>query len=126
MTNLANLFDTLGRFVEARAYWSAALTIDSNFWMARANKGRGLMYYAGALYDPGQAKVFAFHAHCDIVKAVELASKHRHLSDYKLILVFSKWIEQIAHHYGIKAIGKAYKPDDWGMGTEPTERAYRL
>ena len=49
LTNLGNQLDTLGRFVEARAYWSAALAIDSNFWMARANRGRALMHYATAL-----------------------------------------------------------------------------
>lgn len=125
LTNLANQLDTLGRFVEARAYWSAALTIDSSFWMARANRGRGLMHYAAALYDPGHAEVFAFHAHCDLVQAVELVSKHPHLGDYRLISFFSKSAEQIAHHYDIEAIGKAHKPDDWDMGTEPTERAYR-
>ncbi|MFA6902882.1 MAG: hypothetical protein WC236_07365, partial [Gallionellaceae bacterium] len=30
LTNLANQLDTLGRFIEARAYWSEALKIDSN------------------------------------------------------------------------------------------------
>jgi tetratricopeptide (TPR) repeat protein len=65
LTNLANQLDTLGRFIEARAYWSNALTIDSNFWMARANRGRGLMHYAAALYDSGHTEVFAAYAHCD-------------------------------------------------------------
>ncbi|MHB9101959.1 MAG: LA2681 family HEPN domain-containing protein [Sulfuricella sp.] len=125
LTNLANQLDTLGRFVEARAYWSAALVIDSSFWMARANRGRGLMHYAAALYDPGHAGVFAVHAHCDLIKAVELISRHPHLGDSRLISFFSKSAEQIAHHYDIEAISKAYKPDDWDIGTEPMERAYR-
>jgi len=125
LTNLANQLDTLGRFIEARAYWSAALTIDPSFWMARANRGRGLMHYAAALYDPGHAKVFAFYAHSDLVKAVELASKHPHLGDYRLISIFSKSAEQIANHYDIEAVGKAHKPDVWDMVTEPMEREYR-
>lgn len=125
LTNLANQLDTLGRFVEARAYWSAALTIDPNFWMARANRGRGLMHYAAALYDPGHTAVFAFYAHSDLINAVELVSKHLHLGDHQLSSVFSNSAEQIANHYDIEAIGKAYKRDDWDMGTEPTERAYR-
>jgi hypothetical protein len=92
---------------------------------ARANRGRGLMHYAGALYDSGHAEAFAFHAHLDLVKAVELISKHPHLGNYRLISFFSKSAEQIAHHYDIEAIGKEYKPDAWDIGTDLTERAYR-
>lgn len=125
LTNLANQLDTLGRFVEARRYWSAALTIDPSFWMARANRGRGIMHYAAALYDPGHSEVFALHAHRDLVKAVELISKHPHLGDHRLISFFSESAEQIAHHYDIEEIGKTYEPDGWNMGTEPTEHAYR-
>jgi len=125
LTNLANQLSTLGRFVEAHAYWSAALMIDPSFWMARANRGRGLMHYANALYDPGHAEVFAFHAHCDLIKSVELISIHPHLGDNRLIAFFSKSAEQIAQHYDIDAIRMGYKPDDWDMGTEQTELAYR-
>lgn len=125
LTNLANQLDTLGRFVEARVYWSAALMIDPSFWMARANRGRGLMHYAAALYDPGHTEVFAFHAHCDLIKAVELVSMNPHLGDSRLISFFSKSAEQVAHYYDVEAISKAHKPDDWNMGTEPMERAYR-
>ena len=89
LTNLANQLDTLGRFVEARRYWSAALTIDPSFWMARANRGRGIMHYAAALYDPGHSEVFALHAHRDLVKAVELISKHPHLGDHRRPPTFS-------------------------------------
>jgi tetratricopeptide (TPR) repeat protein len=125
LTNLANQLDTLGRFVEAHAYWSAALTIDANFWMARANRGRGLMHYAAALYDPGHTEVFALYAHSDLTQAIELISKYPHLGDHRLISIFSKSSEQIANNYSIKAIGKAHKPDDWNMGSGATERAYR-
>ncbi|MDP2762262.1 MAG: LA2681 family HEPN domain-containing protein [Sideroxyarcus sp.] len=125
LTNLANQLDTLGRFIEARAYWSLALTIDSNFWMARANRGRGLMHYAAALYDSGHAEVFAANAHRDLVKAVKLTSTHPHLGDSRLISFFSKSAEQIAHHYDIEAINKAQNPKDWDMGAELIERDYR-
>lgn len=125
LTNLANQLNTLGRFIEAHAYWSDALTIDPSFWMARANRGRGLMHYAFALYDPSHTEVFALYAHNDLVKAVELISKHPHLGDNQLISFFSKSAEQIANHFDIEAIGKAHKPDDWDMDTEPTERVYR-
>lgn len=125
LTNLANQLDTLGRFIEARAYWSNALTIDSNFWMARANRGRGLMHYAAALYDSGHTEVFAAYAHCDLIKAVKLASSHPHLGDSRLNSFFSRSAEQIALHYDIEAINKAHNADDWDMGDEQIERVYR-
>ena len=125
LTNLGNQLDTLGRFVDARACWSAALAIDSNFWMARANRGRGLMYYAGALYDPGQREVFALHAHRDLAEALTLIAKYPHLGDAGLAPFFAKKAEQIKCHYDIEAIGRVHRPDGWGMGEETTERAYR-
>ncbi len=125
LTNLGNQLNTLGRFAEAHAYWSAALAIDPNFWMARANRGRGLMYYAAALYDPGHCAVFALHSYQDLVEAAAQAVRYPHLGDIQLAPSFSKSAEQIAHHYDVEAIGKAHKPDGWNMGDEPTEREYR-
>jgi len=125
LTNLGNQLDTLGRFVEARAYWSAALAIDRNFWMARANRGRGLMHYAAALYDPGHSAVFALHAHRDLVEAVALIDRYPHLGDCRLVSFFSQSAEQIARHYDVEEIGKAHKPDGWKMGAQPMERTYR-
>lgn len=125
LTNLGNQLDTLGRFVDARAYWSSALAIDSDFWMARANRGRGLMHYAASLYDLGHHEIFAFHAHRDLVEAVALVARYPHLGDYRLTTSFAQSAEQIAHHHDVEAIGRAYKADGWGMGEESTERAYR-
>jgi hypothetical protein len=125
LTNLGNQLDTVGRFVEARKYWSDALAIDANFWMARANRGRGLMHYAAALYDPGHRAIFTFHAHWDLVDAVALADRYPHLGDSQAIPFFSESAEQIALHYDVGEIGKAHKPDGWDMGAKSTERAYR-
>ncbi|MGJ7535186.1 MULTISPECIES: LA2681 family HEPN domain-containing protein [unclassified Variovorax] len=125
-TNLGNQLDTLGRFVEARAHWSAALKMDPKFWMARANRGRGLMHYAVALYDSGHAGVFALHAYRDLTEAVALIGKHPHLGDSTLIEYFARCAQQISDHYDVEAIGQAHKPDGWDMGGECNEREYRL
>lgn len=125
LTNLGNQLDTLGRFVEARANWSAALAIDANFWMARANRGRALMHYAAALYDSGHREILAYFAHRDLVEATAKIATHPHLGDNRLSDLFLRSAEQIAHHYDIDAIGKSHKPDGWNMGAEPIERAYR-
>jgi hypothetical protein len=126
LTNLGNQLDTLGRFVEARANWSAALAINSSFWMARANRGHGLMHYAAALYDQGQREFFAFRAHNDLIKAVSHIAKYPHLGDKQLLTQLSKKADQIAHHYNIKEIAAVPTSDLWGMGAESTERDYRM
>jgi tetratricopeptide (TPR) repeat protein len=77
-TNLGSLLDTLGRFIEARACWNAALAIEPNFWMARANQGRALMHYAVALYDPGHLSVLAYHAYRDLKMGVSGRERSYH------------------------------------------------
>lgn len=124
-TNLGTQLNILGRLVEARAQWNTALKMDPRFWMARANRGRALMYYAAALYDPGHAEVFALHAYRDLTAAVSLISRYPHLGDSALAGFFSKSAEQISDHYDIEAIEKAHKPDGWDTGGEADERAYR-
>jgi hypothetical protein len=58
LTNLANLYDTVGRFVEAIEYWRRAVSIIPSFEMALGNMGVGLTHYAYSLYDPGHRNVF--------------------------------------------------------------------
>lgn len=59
LTNLGNLMNTVGRFVEAIAYWNEALSIDPAFGMARGNRGLAFSYYAQSLCDqPDAASLF--------------------------------------------------------------------
>lgn len=125
LTNLGNQLDTLGRFVEARACWNAALSIEPRFWMARANRGRGLMFYAAALYDAGHQGVFAYRAHGDLIEAVELIDKYPQLGDSRLREVFDLAAKQILRRYDLGAIHQTYRPDDWSIGDQPAEQEYR-
>ncbi|MBL8539259.1 MAG: hypothetical protein JNK68_02690 [Betaproteobacteria bacterium] len=122
LTNLGNQFDTVGRFVDARACWSSALAIDPKFWMARANRGGGLMFYASALYDAGHEGVFALRAHDDLAEA---AQTHGSLDDRGLREVFEQRAEQIAQRYDLDAIRKSYEPMAWPFGQGQTEQVYR-
>lgn len=70
LTNLGNLMDYIGRFVEAVEYWDRALAKLPSFPMARGNRGYGLTQYARALYDPGHAEVFLKYAHTDLSTAI--------------------------------------------------------
>lgn len=75
-TNLGNRLNSLGRFVEAQEYWSAALSIIPGFAMALVNRGEGLTYYARSLYDRGHTNFFLKAAHNDITNAL---AKHAFL-----------------------------------------------
>ncbi|MBL4809889.1 MAG: hypothetical protein JKY43_07525 [Phycisphaerales bacterium] len=61
-TNLANCYDTTGRFVEAISEWDRALQIEPRFGMARGNRASGLWTYANSIYDNGHAVVMAREA----------------------------------------------------------------
>jgi len=70
LTNLGNLMNEIGRSVEAIEYWDRALSITPSFGMARGNRGYGLSYYAGSLYDTGHYAVFLKHAHTNLEEAL--------------------------------------------------------
>ncbi|PMQ06536.1 hypothetical protein DyAD56_03505 [Dyella sp. AD56] len=125
LTNLGNSLDTLGRFIEARRAWSAALTIEPNFWMARCNRGRALMHYAVALYDPGHHGVLALHAHRDLLDGLASLSTHGHFGDASLAEFYTASAERIAEVYNLDAIEAHHAPDGWDMGESDEERSYR-
>lgn len=125
LTNLGNQLDTLGRFIEARACWNTALAVDPDFWMARANRARALMFYANALYDPGHQCVFAHHAHRELTQAVELITKHPHLGDPRLKEIFVVSAAEIKRRFDLSSIAEKYQPDTGGLGRSETEHTYR-
>ncbi|HWH84723.1 MAG TPA: LA2681 family HEPN domain-containing protein [Burkholderiaceae bacterium] len=125
LTNLANQLDTVGRFIEARMLWSKALRENPKFWMARANRGRGLMHYAQALYDPGHAAVFAFEAHKDLAEALQHIDEHPELGDPGLRTYFADAAQGIERHFDLDRIAADYRPDQFELGDGEDERRYR-
>lgn len=51
LTNLGNLLNTVGRFVEAVPCWDSVLDIESRFGMAIGNRGYAFFHYAREHYD---------------------------------------------------------------------------
>lgn len=125
LTNLGNQLDTVGRFVEARQLWARALTLLPTFWMARANRGHGLMHYAQALYDPNHRAVFALSAHQDIDDALLHMEAFPELGDTQLRTYFVAEAENIKEHFDLAAIKARYKPDGHSLGRSKLEQAYR-
>ena len=125
LTNLANQLDTVGRFIEARMLWGDALSAQPEFWMARANRGRGLMHYAHALYDPGHTAVFALEAHKDLVQALRHIDEHPEYGDPGLRPFFSEAARAIEGHFDLLRIAADYRPDQFELGDGEDERRYR-
>jgi len=70
LTNLANVYNTVGRSAMAIEYWSRALEISPDFAMARGNRGIGLKQYAEFDYDPGHQAMLLHFAHQDLEVAL--------------------------------------------------------
>jgi tetratricopeptide (TPR) repeat protein len=45
LTNLANIFDFVGRYIQSMKYWNKVIDIQPGFGMAMANKGNSLVYH---------------------------------------------------------------------------------
>ncbi|HVU02294.1 MAG TPA: LA2681 family HEPN domain-containing protein [Polyangiaceae bacterium] len=71
-TNLANLFSTTGRFIDAIEWFDRALAENARFGMALGNKGMCLANYAKSLYDAGHRLVFAGIARGLLEQAIAL------------------------------------------------------
>jgi tetratricopeptide (TPR) repeat protein len=62
-TNLGNVFNTLGRFVEAIEFWNKTLALKDSFSMAMINKAYGLVTYSRSLYDEGHQAILLKYAY---------------------------------------------------------------
>jgi tetratricopeptide (TPR) repeat protein len=69
-TNLGNLYDTVGRAVEALELWGQAIAADPSFGMAYGNRRIGLADYGESLYDNGHRYIFFRFALLDLERAL--------------------------------------------------------
>jgi hypothetical protein len=72
LTNLGNIFNHIGRCVEAIEYWDGALAINSKFGMARGNRGYGIIHYASLFEHLCHQVPFLKHAYSDLKAALAL------------------------------------------------------
>lgn len=119
LTNLGNLFDSIGRTVEAQEHWHAALDAIPSFAMARGNRGLGLITYAQLLYDPGHQILFLEQARGDLKAAIAgnvyPTAKHHFQERYAWIKV------------ALRARRSSSRVDlhKWPLGRSTRERVYR-
>jgi len=119
LTNLGNLLSDIGRMVEAVEYWDRALEVEPRFGMARANRGRGRVAYAGALYDDGHRAVFLRDAHADLSAAL------RHGVDPHARSAFEEWVRQIEDALSPEYLKDGTDFDAFPLGQGKVEREYR-
>ena len=119
LTNLGNLMDYVGRFVEAIEYWDRALTKLPSFAMARGNRGYGLAHYARVLYDRDHVQVFLKYAYTDL-KTTLLSGLHE--DTRKSFGKCLGWIESVLPP---ESIDKDVNIYDFSLGTSEQENLYR-
>ena len=69
-TNLANLLNRVGRFVDAIPYWDRAIRRIPRFAMALGNRGYALTYYARLLYDQSHTGIMLLMAYDDLASTL--------------------------------------------------------
>lgn len=125
LTNLASQLNAVGRMVEARQVWSHALRLEPQFWMARANRGRALMYYCNRLYDHYQQAAFALQAYEELTQAVvDLDTR----PEFGVTDLRSRFVEDAAliiRYWDLKAIASNVKLGNGKLGRSKAEIAYR-
>lgn len=87
LTNLANIFDSIGRFIKAKDYWDKALNIIPSFAMAQGNRGYGLAFFASMLYNRDHAKLFCRQAYSDLKSSLKEPLNNEAKDVFKNVLI---------------------------------------
>jgi hypothetical protein len=124
LTNLANSFSTVGRFIEAVELWDRALKLNPKFGMARGNRGYGLSRYATGLYDHGQGHLMFVAAHDGLRSARAKGAYYE--DDYSNAEAFFKAQEEhIAAHVPVAKVRRGNSLHHHSLGRGSAEKRYR-
>jgi tetratricopeptide (TPR) repeat protein len=124
-TNLGNLLNHVGRFVDAVACWDRAIARLPGFAMALGNRGYGLRSYAIALYDRGHAGVMLLRAYDDLTAALAPEALHDSPDNADAIEGFGDMRQQIAYAIDVERM-RALERDLHGSdNTSEQDGAYR-
>lgn len=121
LTNLGNVLNHIGRFIEALQCWDKALGILSNFPMAYGNKGIGLFYYGRALFDDGHKALFLKAAHGQFKGAMAAAEG----LEPGALECFQEYVQQIERTLSCEFLACPYVPRKFSMGRSRLEVKYR-
>ncbi len=120
LTNLGNLMDNAGRFVDAQEYWKRALQIMPNFGMGLGSRGSGLTVYARAIPRRHDSIVMLNEAQTMLDAALRSRMIHSAAREY-----FEKRKRQVEELQQINA-NKNHSFDFYkSFGSGKTENRYR-
>jgi tetratricopeptide (TPR) repeat protein len=120
LTNLGNAMSEIGRFVEATAYLSQALELDTTFGMARGNRGLLVARYARALYDSGHSLLLLSRASEDLRSA--LGCPHLEPGAREAFEARDAWIAQFFELNGAR---DPIDLENYPLGKSKSEKEYR-
>lgn len=124
-TNLGNILNHVGRFVEAIECWDRALTAVPKFAMAYGNRGIGLAHYGGALYDSGHEAVLMYAACHSLSEACAEDAVLDSPGSREALEQFAARLAEIWAHYDIPRIGGEFSFENHSLGRGRKEREYR-
>ena len=124
LTNLGNLYSTVGRFVESFDYWNEALIRQSYWFPARGQRGIGFFYYANHDYDDGHKTILLKKAYDEL----EFAGMDRYIgiSPEPTTNHFLQIKDQISAQFeSPPPTDDILDFEDHGLGDTEEERRYR-
>lgn len=124
-TNLANVLNHVGRFIEAIEMWDRAIAAVPNFAMALGNRGVGLAHYAGALYDGGHHGVLMVSACHSLGLACSKDAVHDSYDNGYALEQFNSRLQSIWSAYDIPAMDGSFDLEGHSLGRGKKERGYR-
>lgn len=124
-TNLGNALDAVGRPIEAIEMWDEALQVIPAFAMARGNRGKGLFYYSGALYDAGHRGIFLMQAKNDFRTAISPGSPWDSVYPNEVREKFQQYANEIEEYLERHFDESKFEPYKWTLGTTEDEQKYR-
>ncbi len=124
-TNLANVLNHVGRFIEAVEMWDRAIASVPNFAMAMGNRGLGLAHYAGALYDGGHHGVLMVSACQSLAIACSNETVHDSYGNSYALEQFNARLQVIWSSYDIPALDDSFDLEGHSLGRGKKERKYR-
>lgn len=124
-TNHGNLLNHIGRFVEAVEAWDRAIALVPKMAMAHGNRGIGLAWYAGQLYDPGHGALLAAAAR----RAFDAALGPDALLESEgldgALQAFGEYAVSIDRQIDVQAVEDSVANRQFSLGRSRKERDYR-
>lgn len=130
LTNLANIFSHAGRTIQAIRLYSQALNIESNFFMAQANRGVCFLEYARLDHDEYHRSIFAKFAYDNLKGAINKISLYINKkidAEYHTQLhnSFLNELRDIEAHVNLKFLKTNFLFKEFAFGRSRREQIYR-